>query len=302
MPYHGRFAPSPTGPLHFGSLVAALASYLDARRNAGQWLVRMEDLDRPREVPGAADSILRTLEAFGLTWDGEVLFQSRRDEAYQAAAEALRAIGLLYPCACSRKQIMARGRKGAEGIVYPGNCREGMPPGSSGRSLRVRTTAREITLQDRIQGPLTQSLEREVGDFVIHRADGLFAYQLAVVVDDAWQGISDVVRGADLLLSTPRQIYLQELLGLPRPNYAHLPLAVDEAGRKLSKQRAAQPVSADNPAPALYAALKHLGQSLPPERPDRPDAILEWAVAHWAVDAVPPVTAVPAGQPPGTTR
>jgi glutamyl-Q tRNA(Asp) synthetase len=302
MPYRGRFAPSPTGPLHFGSLVAALASYLDARRNAGQWLVRMEDLDRPREVPGAADRILQTLEAFGLTWDGEVHYQSRRDEAYQAAAEALQATGLLYPCACSRKQIMARGRQGAEGIVYPGSCREGMPPGSSGRSLRVRTSEREITLQDRIQGTLTQSLEREVGDFVVRRADGLFAYQLAVVVDDAWQGISDVVRGADLLLSTPRQIHLQELLGLPRPNYAHLPLAVDEAGRKLSKQRAAQPVSAHNPAPALYAALGHLGQPLPPGRPERPGEILEWAVAHWAIEAVPAVTAVPASEPTSTTR
>ena len=289
MSYRGRFAPSPTGPLHFGSLVAALASYLDARRHGGEWLLRMEDLDRPREVHGAADDILRTLEAFGLTWDGEVVYQSRREEAYREAATQLRDTGLLYPCACSRKQILAHGLYGAEGPVYPGNCRYGMPPGSSRRSLRVHTTAEEISLRDRIQGCITQSLERDVGDFIVHRADGLFAYQLAVVVDDAWQHISDVVRGADLLLSTPRQIYLQDLLQLPRLRYAHLPVAVDSTGRKLSKQLAAQPVLSDNPAPALYAALRHLGQLLPPERTERPEEILYWAIEHWSIDDIPAV-------------
>jgi glutamyl-Q tRNA(Asp) synthetase len=292
MPYRGRFAPSPTGSLHFGSLVAALASYLDARHNAGEWLVRMEDLDRPREVPGAADDILRTLEAFGLTWDAEVLYQSRRDEAYHAAADELKALGLLYPCACSRKQIRDHGLQGTEGPIYPGSCRRGMPPGSTRRSLRVHTTAQPVQVKDRIRGLISQSLERDVGDFVVYRADGLFAYQLAVVVDDAWQGITDVVRGVDLLLSTPRQVYLQELLGLPRPGYAHLPVAVDEKGRKLSKQRAALPVLAENPAPALYAALRHLGQLLPDERPDRTEEILAWAIAHWDSGRIPAVDAL----------
>jgi glutamyl-Q tRNA(Asp) synthetase len=289
MSYIGRFAPSPTGPLHFGSLVAALGSYLDARHQGGKWLVRMEDLDRPREIPGAADLILRTLDAFGLEWDGAVEYQSQRDPAYREAAEKLRHMGLLYPCGCSRGEIRRRGRPGPEGPIYPGTCRNGLPPGCKRRALRLHTTTETVTADDRIQGRIAQSLETEVGDFVLHRADGLFAYQLAVVVDDAWQGITHVVRGADLLLSTPRQIYLHRLLELPTPLYAHLPLAVDGTGRKLSKQLSSRPVDAVNPAPALLAALQHLEQPLPPEPLGHAGDILAWAVEHWDPALIPAV-------------
>jgi glutamyl-Q tRNA(Asp) synthetase len=289
MSYIGRFAPSPTGPLHFGSLVAALGSYLDARHQGGKWLVRMEDLDRPREIPGAADLILRTLDAFGLEWDGAVEYQSRRDPAYREAAEKLRHMGLLYPCGCSRGEIRRRGRPGPEGPIYPGTCRNGLPPGCKRRALRLHTTAETVATDDRIQGRIAQSLETEVGDFVLHRADGLFAYQLAVVVDDAWQGVTHVVRGADLLLSTPRQIYLHRLLELPTPLYAHLPLAVDGAGRKLSKQLSSRPVDAANPAPALLAALQHLEQPLPPEPIGPAGDILSWAIEHWDPALIPAV-------------
>ena len=289
MSYIGRFAPSPTGPLHFGSLVAALGSWLDARSQGGKWLVRMEDLDRPREIPGAADQILHTLEAFTLEWDGAVEYQSGRDPAYHAAAHKLRQLGLLYPCGCSRAEIRRRGRSGPEGPVYPGTCRNGLPPGCKHRAQRLHTTDETVGTEDRIQGPIAQNLEAEIGDFVLHRVDGLYAYQLAVVVDDAWQGITHVVRGADLLLSTPRQIYLQRLLGLPTPSYAHLPLAVDGSGRKLSKQLASQPVDAANPAPALLAALQHLGQPLPPGAPDTAGEILHWAVDHWDPGLIPAV-------------
>jgi glutamyl-Q tRNA(Asp) synthetase len=300
--YRGRFAPSPTGELHFGSLITALGSFLDARNRDGVWLVRMEDLDRAREVPGAAASILATLEACGLTWDGPVVYQSQRLEYYREAAEALRRAGLAYPCGCSRADLRRAGRPGPEGPVYPGTCRTGLAAGRHPRSLRLRTDASPVTVHDRIQGLLTQRLEQTLGDFVIRRADGLFAYQLAVVVDDAEQGITEVVRGADLFASAPRQVYLQGLLGLPRPGYAHLPLALDEQGRKLSKQWAARPVARRAPLPALYAALAHLGQPLPEPGLDRPDSLLAWALAHWDPARIP--RAVPAGmvEIPGQKR
>ncbi len=287
MRYRGRFAPSPTGPPHFGSLVAALGSYLDARHYGGEWLVRIEDLDRPREVPGAADDILRTLELFGLHWDGAPEYQSRRDPAYADAAQRLESMGLLFPCACSRREIRAAGRSGPEGPIYHGACRNGVAAGRQARSLRIRTPLHAMELSDRIQGRVHQDLQADVGDFVLRRTDGLYAYQLAVVVDDAWQGITHVVRGGDLLLSTPRQVYLQECLSLPRPEYAHLPLALDDNGQKLSKQYGARPVDPTRPAVALYAALQHLGQELPPERPERPREILGWATAHWKMARVP---------------
>ena len=205
--YRGRFAPSPTGPLHFGSLVAALGSFLDARRHGGEWLVRMEDLDRQREVPGAADHILRTLDAFGFAWDGPVLRQSDRTAAYAEALDQLRRAGLLFACACSRAEIARRGRPGPEGRIYPGTCRAGLPTGHHARALRIRIDGAAVGFQDRFQGHIRQDLEQEVGDFVVRRADGVHAYQLAVVVDDAHQRITQVVRGADLVLSTPRQIY-----------------------------------------------------------------------------------------------
>ncbi|MGC1518608.1 MAG: tRNA glutamyl-Q(34) synthetase GluQRS, partial [Azonexus sp.] len=209
--YRGRFAPSPTGPLHFGSLVAAVGSYLDARSIGGEWLVRREDLDTPRNVPGAADDILKTLEAFGFEWDGAVLWQSRRFAAYGAALEQLKAAGLAYGCACSRKEIADSAPRPAVdgGLAYPGTCRNGLPYGRAVRAWRLRVSDAETSFADRLQGRQAQNLERDVGDFVLLRADGLYAYQLAVAVDDEFQGISDVVRGADLIASTPRQIWLQ---------------------------------------------------------------------------------------------
>ena len=245
--YAGRFAPSPTGPLHFGSLVAALASWLDARAARGRWLVRIEDLDRPREAPGSATDILRTLERLGLFWDGEVLYQSRRREHYAAALRRL--APQCYACGCTRREIadssLALAADGAR--IYPGSCRAGLAAGRSARAVRVRTEAAPIEFIDRVQGPQRQSLERDVGDFVLLRADGQFAYQLAVVVDDALQGVTDVVRGADLLGSTARQIHLQRLLGIPTPRYLHVPVALSAAGGKLSKQTGARSSPAGPP-------------------------------------------------------
>ena len=281
--YIGRFAPSPTGPLHFGSLVAAVASFLDARAAQGRWLVRIEDLDRPRCVPGAADDILRTLDRLGLTWDGEVAYQSKRHSLYGDALQRLQAS--TYWCTCSRREIadssLGLAVDGAH--IYPGTCRAaGL---ASGRALRVRTGADEICFADRVQGRLCQVLERDVGDFVLHRADGLYAYQLAVVVDDAAQGVTDVVRGADLLDSTPRQIYLQQLLRLPTPRYLHVPAAVNAEGEKLSKQTGAGAV-----APtwaSVRQALDFLGQ---------PKAeSLEEATRNWDPARIPARRASPTG-------
>ncbi|MFW5452860.1 tRNA glutamyl-Q(34) synthetase GluQRS [Thioalkalivibrio sulfidiphilus] len=274
--YIGRFAPSPTGPLHFGSLVAALASWLDARRHGGRWLLRIEDLDPPREVPGAADAILRTLEAFGLSWDGPVLYQSSRLETYWAALDELRAAGHAYDCGCTRREIAEAGQPGLDGPVYPGTCRAGLPPGKAPRAVRLRTEAGEITFTDRMQGPIRQDVAREVGDFVIRRADGYFAYQLAVVVDDAFQGITHVVRGADLLDSTPRQILLQRLLGLPTPAYLHHRLVLTPEGEKLSKQTHAPAVDDTNPVPTLIRALEFLGEPVPrPADVRSPEEVLD---------------------------
>lgn len=256
--YVGRFAPSPTGPLHFGSLVAALASYMEARSAKGKWLLRMEDLDKPREQPGAADAILRTLDALGLHWDGAVEYQSRRIARYRAAMQLLRSH--TYSCGCTRSE-MADSALAIDGArVYGGNCRGGLPPGKAVRSVRVRA-AGEIRFTDRVQGDQSQALERDVGDFVLCRADGQFAYQLAVVVDDADQGVTDVVRGADLLDSTARQIHLQRLLGHSTPRYFHVPVAVNAGGEKLSKQTGAEPVADAQRGDALRRAFAFLGQA-----------------------------------------
>ena len=256
----GRFAPSPTGPLHFGSLVAAVASWLDARAAGGRWRVRMEDLDRPRVQPGAAGEILRTLDALGLVWDGEVLYQSARAALYREALEKLERH--TYWCGCSRREIadssLGLAVDGAR--IYPGACRGGVAPGKTPRALRVRVPEEEIRFVDRVQGPQAQRLSRDVGDFVLYRADGQFAYQLAVVVDDAAQGITDVVRGADLLDSTARQIFLQRLLGAPTPRYLHVPVAVNALGEKLSKQTGAKPIDARRAGEEIGAALAFLGQ------------------------------------------
>jgi glutamyl-Q tRNA(Asp) synthetase len=266
--YTGRFAPSPTGPLHLGSLIAAAASWLDARAAGGRWRLRVEDLDRPRCLPGAADAILRALDRLGLHWDGEVLYQSRRLEHYRAALDQL--APRTYWCGCTRREIAdsSLGLASDGAHIYPGTCRGGT---ARKRALRVRTTMEPIAFADRVQGRCEQVLERDIGDFVLYRADGLFAYQLAVVVDDAAQDVTDVVRGADLLDSTPRQIYLQRLLALPTPRYMHVPVALDAAGEKLSKQTAAAPIEAD--PRALRRALAFLGQ---PEAGTLEEALHAW--------------------------
>ena len=300
VPYVGRFAPSPSGPLHFGSLVAAVASWLDARAAGGRWLVRMEDLDRPRCEPGAADIILRQLEAYGLAWDGAVLVQSQRDDDYAEALDVLKESGAAYPCACTRSQLAQAPRNREGEIIYPGTCRNGLPAGAVARAWRVRVPDVNTHFYDRIYGDLQQNLAHEVGDFIVRRADGLFAYQLAVVVDDAFQGITHVVRGADLLWNTPRQIHLQTLLGLPTPSYAHVPLVTNAAGQKLSKQTRAPALPGTGRSAVLAQALAALGHPPPAELAGaEPAGQLAWAVTHWKIEKVPtrPAVANPAQAP-----
>jgi len=289
--YRGRFAPSPTGPLHFGSLVAAVGSYCQAKSQGGEWLVRMEDLDPPREVRGAADDILRTLETYHLNWDGSVLYQSQRLNDYEDALNQLTANGHTFPCACTRKSIAAN----TENIhtnsalnLYPGTCRNGLAPSATVRSTRVRINSETVTFHDELQGAREIQLDSDVGDFVVKRADGLFAYHLAVVVDDAFQRISEIVRGTDLLDSTPHHLYLQKLLTLQTPQYVHLPVAVSAQGEKLSKQTYAPAINTTQPGPILEKALTFLGHS-----PDTdvinadPETLLKWAVSNWGLERVP---------------
>jgi len=286
--YRGRFAPSPTGPLHFGSLVAAVASYCEAMTHGGEWVVRIEDLDKPRIVPGAAEGILRTLEALGFNWQGEVLRQSRRSEAYEQALSTLQSRQRVFACACSRREIADSSLRADGDHAYPGTCRNGLSPGRVGRTLRLRVDDDIIEFNDAIQGTVRQRLATEVGDFVLRRADGLFAYQLAVVVDDAAQGITHVVRGSDLLDSTPRQILLQRLLHLPQPAFMHVPIAVNSRGEKLSKQTLAPPIPPERGGVELPRALRFLGQAIPEDLFAAPPAeIWGWALAHWDVTAVP---------------
>lgn len=286
--YRGRFAPSPTGPLHFGSLIAAVGSYLEARSRGGEWLVRIEDVDTPRVVPGAADAILRALEGCGLHWDSAIVYQSTRADAYHAALHELKQRGLVYPCACSRREIADSAASGIEGHVYPGTCRAGIPPGRKARALRIDTTGAHVSFNDALQGAVAQHLDTDIGDFVLYRADGLFAYQLAVVIDDAEQGVTDIVRGADLLESTPRQIYIQTVLGLSRPRYMHLPVAVNEEGEKLSKQTHAAPIDHAHPVTALVNALRFLGHDPPAEfLAAEPGVVLQWAAESWRIERIP---------------
>lgn len=288
--YRGRFAPSPSGALHFGSLIAALGSCLEARVNGGEWLVRMEDVDIPRNQPGAADDILRVLEAHGFAWDGPVLYQSRRTDAYREALEYLKAQGLAYACACSRREIADSANVQAidGGMVYAGSCRAGLPPGRVARAWRFRVPSGETGFVDALQGKVSQTLDRDVGDFVLLRADGLFAYQLAVTVDDAFQGITAVVRGADLLASTPRQIALQERLGVAVPAYAHLPVAANARGEKWSKQTRAPALDSRSAARNLHAALAFLGQSPPAALAQMAVAdVWAWALSDWSLARVP---------------
>ena len=299
--YRGRFAPSPTGPLHFGSLVAALASFCDARAAGGEWLLRIEDVDTPRARRGAEDQILAALERYGFAWNGDIVRQSQRMPLYEEALARLRVGGHAYACACTRRELESAPLGIAGERVYPGTCRDGIPPSRGGRrqrAWRVRVADAIVECNDRLQGTQRQALARDVGDFVVRRADGLFAYQLAVVVDDAEQGITDVVRGADLLSSTPRQVLLQELLGLPTPFYLHVPVAINAAGEKLSKQTRAAPLP-DSPLPALLAAWRFLGQEPPADTPANVGEFWRWAHASWKVSRLPPVPMLPAAAATG---
>ena len=286
----GRFAPSPTGPLHLGSLIAALGSYVDARAQGGSWIVRIEDVDEPRTQPGATDVILATLEDCGFEWDGPIVRQSERTERYRATFERLIALGAVYACGCTRKEIADSALAIDGARIYPGTCRHGLAAGREARAFRVRTNAAPIEFTDRVQGRVAQEVEGKVGDFVLLRADGYFAYQLAVVADDAEQGITDVVRGADLLDSTARQIHLQRLLGLPTPDYLHLAVAVDATGEKLSKQTGAGAAGRES----LAAAFHLLGHALPGELENAPPTEqLAWGIANWGVARIPRARAIP---------
>lgn len=299
--YRGRFAPSPTGPLHFGSLVAAVGSYLDARTQGGEWLLRLEDIDTPRNLPGAAAQLLTTLAAFGFEWDGPVLWQSERLPAYAEMLAKLQAAGLVYGCACSRKEIADSTSWPAldGGLAYPGTCRQGLPAGRVARAWRLQVNDQALVFDDRLQGRIVQHLARDVGDFVLRRADGLFAYQLAVTVDDEFQGISDIVRGADLLASTPRQIWLQHCLGFATPRYAHLPVVSNAAGEKLSKQTQAPALAVGQAAESLVRALQVLGQPAPNELAAAPVIdVWAWARENWRFAAISPVAAMSWASPP----
>jgi glutamyl-Q tRNA(Asp) synthetase len=296
--YTGRFAPSPTGPLHFGSLVAALASYLDARANRGLWLLRIEDVDTTRCHEKHAEDIISTLHAFGFRWDGDVTVQSRRTPRYEAAMARLSHSGAAYPCTCTRREVADGGLAGIDGApVYPGTCAARAAPvdAATPHAMRVRVSTASITFHDRVQGTFSQALHRDVGDFVVKRRDSLFAYQLAVVVDDADAEVTHVVRGADLLDSTARQIHLQRLLGVETPQYLHVPVATTSAGEKLSKQTEAEAVGAPDRARAcqlLNRALLFLGQTPWPSA-RTPSSLLDFATGEWSPVAIPAVRGIP---------
>ena len=275
------------------SLVAALASCCDARAAGGEWLVRIEDVDTPRSRARLGAAMLTTLQAYGFEWDGVVVHQSERTELYQAALDRLTASGQVFACACTRKEVAAAPLGVVGERVYPGTCRNGIAPGRRGNAWRLRVSDEPIGFRDRAQGWQEQRLARDIGDFVIQRSDGLFAYQLAVVVDDAAQGVSHVVRGADLLASTPRQIWLQRALGLPTPSYLHHPVAILASGEKLSKQTGAPPLDVTDPLPALLAAWEFLGQAPPLARPSSVGAFWQWARRAWTPTTLPPVAMLP---------
>jgi len=280
MGYIGRFAPTPSGPLHFGSLVAALASYLDARANQGLWLVRIEDLDPPRTAPDSIDAILRCLETFGLHWDGEPMYQSLRQDAYQHALSQLQQQQLVYACSCSRSQFVSN-------PDYRCNCRQTAPTNQPA-AMKVIAADTKVTVHDLVLLPQTQHLAQQVGDFVVQRKDQLFAYQLAVVVDDAEQKISHVVRGSDLYDQTPRQAWLQACLQLPQPYYAHIPIITNAQGQKLSKQNLATALDPKQAPALLSEALERLGQATPCNFRQAPVAEqLAWAVEQWDINAIP---------------
>ena len=286
VPVVGRFAPSPTGDLHFGSLVSAVGSYLEAKSVGGLWLLRVEDIDPPREIAGSAAGIINDLSRLGLFPDGPVLYQSSRLGAYQEAVNLLLEKGLAYPCACSRKDLSASGR-------YAGTCRKGIPPGKIPRSIRLRVETSVVAFNDRLQGLVSNSPAETGGDFIIRRADGLFAYQLAVVVDDNFQGVTQVVRGADLLESSYRQICLQKALGFTSPSYMHLPVVLSANGKKLSKRTRSDPLKHQEPAAVVKQALDFLGQNPPPGL--SLNDLWTWSIKHWNSDLIPRANAILAG-------
>ena len=297
MPYIGRFAPSPTGALHFGSLVAAVASYCDAKANNGQWILRMEDLDKPREVAGAADNILRQLESFGFEWEKPIIMQKQRADHYESALNSLKNKQLVYPCTCTRKEIAdSSANIGVDGLIYPRTCLLHETKPNRPAAWRVKTNNSTIHFCDAIQGKISHILNNQVGDFILKRADGFFAYQLAVVVDDAIQGVTHIVRGADLLDSTTRQIYLQQLLGYATPHYAHVPVANNLAGEKLSKQTLAKPIDINLSSQSsseiinalIFEALSFLGQNPPLAiKKASLNECWQWAITHWNLANVP---------------
>jgi len=291
--YRGRFAPSPTGPLHFGSLIAALASFCDARANGGEWRLRIEDVDTPRSREGASEDIIAALTAYGFEWDEAVERQRERLSLYQNALDHLRTIGIAYPCGCTRKDLESAPLGAAGERIYPGTCRAGLARGREARAWRVKVDGGTIGFSDRLQGWQEQDLARDVGDFIVKRADGLFAYQLAVVVDDAEQQITQVVRGAELLASTARQIWLQRKLGLATPSYLHHAVAIDARGEKLSKQTGAAALPRD-PLPALLRAWQFLDQPAAPSLPTSVAGFWTWAISAWNPRALPPVAMLPA--------
>lgn len=290
----GRFAPTPSGALHFGSLIAAVASYCDVRAQNGRWLLRIEDVDTPRVVAGSAEQILRDLEAFGFDWDGPVLYQRDHFDHYRDALEQLLRQGDCYACQCSRRSLREAGvSSGPLGQIYPGLCRD-LGLDTDNRSIRLSTaTAGEIFFQDRVYGDFSLDLTRCVGDFVLRRNDAIYAYHLAVVVDDQLQGVDQVVRGADLLENTCLHLYLQQCLGFEHPEYMHLPLINNVDGVKLSKQTGAQPLDHRHPSRLLQAALRHLGQQPPGElESEAPASVLDWAWRHWNPERVPAARAL----------
>ena len=286
--YRGRFAPSPTGPLHFGSLVAATASYLQAKHQHGEWLVRIDDIDPPREVAGAADHILITLEQFGFEWDGEVSYQSHHQKRYAEAVSELLAQKQAYPCSCSRTSILNKTGLVKGAIIYPGFCRNGPLHKSSHYTIRLCCEDHVIEFTDAIQGKLQSNLLKDYGDFVLQRRDGYFSYHLASGIDDAEQQITEVVRGADLLNCTAAQIEVQHALKLSSPDYCHLPIALNNRGQKLSKQNHAKAIMPDESSWLLYKTLKFLGQ-MPPKslKQASQEEIWSWALANWKLESVP---------------
>ncbi len=284
--YKGRFAPSPTGPVHYGTLIAAVGSYLQAKKNNGEWLIRMEDVDITRKVDGADVEILKTLESFGFEWDGEIIYQSKQTEHYEQALDQLISQSLVFPCLCSRKQLAE-----SNSDIYPGTCRFRHLPEKKEHALRIIATDTTIEFNDSVMGKQSQNIKQQCGDFVIKRRDGLFAYQLAVVVDDNLQNITEIVRGSDLLDSTARQIYLQRLLHYPTPGYCHLPLAVDDAGNKISKSEGATKIELQHKEKLLVSVLEFLGQN-PPEDLVQSNIkdIWSWGIEHWDDTHIPSKT------------